>query len=120
MKSRDIMFWSFDHLQKYLDALMNAGVANKEFVEYLFNLMLHGMLYNDSLRVRPELRALLRFGSYHKLAMDEHIIFEDETLKECMLAAHKDPHHGLAPFNFYMDQFAKYIEQSDCAGKEVA
>merc|ERR1712129_126664 len=81
-----------------------------EFIKYLFSLFVYGMLFNDAMRVRPELRALLRFGSYHRLPMDEQVLFANETLRECMLCSMKDSHHGLAPFDFYMQQFAKYLD----------
>merc|ERR1712176_500456 len=114
MKSNDIMFWSFDNLQKWLfDLLCSDYNENVQFVEYLFSLMVMGMLYNDSLRVRPELRGLLRFGSYHKLRMNEEVIFEDEVLRECLLNALRDPHHGLSPFKFYIDQFVKYNKRKE-------
>ena len=112
MRSRDIMHWSFGNLQKWLNDLMNEnGGGNRQFVEHLFSLMVMGMLYNDSLRVRPQLRGLLRFGSYHRLRMNEEVIFENEVLREWLLSAIRDPHHGLHPFEFYMDQFVKYNER---------
>merc|ERR1712087_775525 len=74
----------------------------------LFNLMVMGMLYNDSFRIRPELRGLLRFGSYHRLEFEAELMFTDEAVWEYLEEGTRDPHHPLAPFKFYTKQIEKW------------
>ena len=111
MMKHDIMFWSFGHLQRWLKELLmvnNRDQRNKGFVEFLFNLMVRGMLYHDSFRIRPELRGFLRFGSYHQLAFIPQVMFWDEEVMQYLKGGLTNYRHPLSPFRFYTDQIRRY------------
>ena len=108
MKSQYIMFTSFENLQEWLYELLCNDDNNKSLVEYLFNLMVLGMLYNDNFNIRPQLRGLLRFGSYYQLQFIPNILFKDEQIMYYFNDSIFNLHHPLHPFKFYIQQIIEY------------
>eukprot|EP01083_Nonionella_stella_P306167 1071100_1 len=135
IRFKHIMFIAFDHLQKWLYQLMTVGDGedeqhNDEFIrkwfdedhtqtssnsnralaEDLFNLMVMGMLYNDRFRIRPQLRGLLRFGSYYQIMFDPEIMFKDEQVAQYLNEGVHHLHHPFNPFKLYTAQIMQYNE----------
>ena len=113
MQSQRILFIEFfENLQDWIYQLLlqTDKNENKLFVENLFNLMVMAMLYNDQLRIRPQLRGLLRFGSYYQLNFNS-VLFNDDQIMGYLNKGIMDKHHPLNPFQFYISQIVQHNQQ---------